>query len=340
MILYIGNKLSKYGNTPTSVETLGELLVNDIDIITVSDKNNKLHRLFDMLFHIIKYKHKIDYILIDTYSTSNFYYALLSSMLSKYVNIPYIPILHGGSLEDRLKYSKRMSKFIFDNAYLNVSPSNYLKHIFQKYGYDTLYIPNNLEIDIYPYLKREVFKPKLLYVRAFSEVYNPSMALDALKLLKNDYKEATLCMVGPDKDGTLEKVKQKAKELDLEKDVIFTGKLSKEEWIALSKDYDIFINTTNVDNTPVSVMEAMALGLVVVSTNVGGLPYLIEDKKDGILVDRDDAFMMSDKIKEILTEQNIAKKLTKNARAKVESFDWSIVKKEWLKILGEPNNVS
>jgi len=340
MILYIGNKLFKQGNTPTSVDVLGELLSKDLSLVSVSDKSNKILRLMDMLYTIIKYKNKTKFILIDTYSTSNFYYALFCSMLSKYFNIPYITILHGGSLEDRLKYSKKMSKFIFDNAYLNVSPSNYLKHIFQKYGYDTLYIPNNLEVDNYPYLKREVFKPRLLYVRAFSKVYNPSMALDVLKLLKDDYKESTLCMVGPDKDGTLENLKQKAKEMDLEKDVVFTGKLSKEEWIALSKDYDIFINTTNVDNTPVSVMEAMALGLVVVSTNVGGLPYLIEDKKDGILVDRNDAVMMSNKIKEILTEQNIAKELTQNARTKVESFDWSIVRKKWLKILGEPNNVS
>ena len=65
----------------------------------------------------------------------------------------------------------------------------------------------------------------------------------------------------------------------------FTGKLSKQEWRDLSKDYNVFINTTNFDNTPVSVIEAMALGIPVVSTNVGGLPFLITDKVDGVLVE-------------------------------------------------------
>src|SRR5690606_31616955 len=93
---------------------------------------------------------------------------------------------------------------------------------------------------------------------------------------------ASLCMVGPDTDGSLSQVKALAKQLKVS--VKFTGKLTKSEWNQLSKEYNIFINTTNFDNMPVSVIEAMALGLPVVSTNVGGLPYLITDGVDGMLV--------------------------------------------------------
>ena len=85
--------------------------------------------------------------------------------------------------------------------------------------------------------------------------------------------DATLAMIGPDVDGSLTKVKDLARKKNL--DVNFTGKLSKPEWINYSKDFNVFINTTNFDNTPVSVIEAMALGLPVVSTNVGGMPFLI-----------------------------------------------------------------
>ena len=121
----------------------------------------------------------------------------------------------------------------------------------------------------------------MLWVRSFSEIYNPLLALQIVELLKNEGLDVELCMVGPEKDGSLQRCKSVAQELNLP--VTFTGMLSKEEWIDLSKDYDIFINTTNFDNMPVSVMEAMALGLPVVSTNVGGLPYLIEDGVDGML---------------------------------------------------------
>ena len=113
------------------------------------------------------------------------------------------------------------------------------------------------------------------------------MAIEVLKELKNTYPNAALCMVGPDKDGTQADVQQLIKRYQLHDSVEITGVLSKEDWHKKSEDFDIFINTTNVDNTPVSVIEAMALGLPVVSTNAGGLPYLINNGKDGILIEKE-----------------------------------------------------
>src|SRR5690606_32388170 len=118
-------------------------------------------------------------------------------------------------------------------------------------------------------------KPRLLWVRSFSQIYNPVLALKIVEILKLKAMEVSLCMVGPDKDGSLQRCKEMATELNLP--VSFTGLLSKQEWIALSRDFDIFINTTNFDNMPISVMEAMSLGMPVISTNVGGLPLLIEN---------------------------------------------------------------
>lgn len=333
MILYIGNKLSRHGNTPTSIETLGKLLSKNFQVKSISDKKNKILRLSEMLWSIIKYRHKTKFILIDTYSTSNFYYALLCTGMARCVGVPYIPVLHGGKLENRLYLNTKMSDFIFKHSYANVAPSSYLFEIFKKYDYSVEYIPNNIEIENYTFTKRKNFRPRLLYVRAFSSIYNPRMALDVLSLLLQKYDDASLCMVGPDRDGTLERVKQQAEEMGLDDKVIFTGKLSKESWWKLSESYDIFINTTNVDNTPVSVMEAMALGLPVVSTNVGGIPYLVEDAKEALLVDAEDAEAMAEKILQLIEHPSNAVELAKNARKKVESFDWENVKPRWIELL-------
>ena len=285
MILYIGNKLSKHGNTPTSVETLGNALSEEYEMITVSDKANKILRLIDMVWAIIRHRKHLSLILIDTYSTLNFYYALICAWQAKIFHIPYIPILHGGDLPKRIQKNRKISNFIFQNAEINIAPSNYLLEAFKRYDYAVKYIPNSIALENYPFTERKTVRPRLLYVRAFSQVYNPQMAIKVLHKVLQKHPDAKLCMVGPDKDGTLENTKNLAQKLGIEEHIVFMGKMEKEEWIALSKGYDIFINTTNADNTPVSVMEAMALGLPVVSTNVGGIPYLIEDGLDGLLVE-------------------------------------------------------
>jgi glycosyltransferase involved in cell wall biosynthesis len=138
-------------------------------------------------------------------------------------------------------------------------------------------------------------------------------------------------MVGPDKDGTIEDVKQLINKYHLNKSVEITGVLSKEEWHKKSQQYDIFINTTNVDNTPVSVIEAMALGLPVVSTNVGGLSYLIQHNIDGVLVEKNHPLAMTKGICKIVKENKHS--IALNAREKVKNFDWNIVQDKWLKIL-------
>jgi glycosyltransferase involved in cell wall biosynthesis len=157
------------------------------------------------------------------------------------------------------------------------------------------------------------------------------LAVKVLDLLNEMGYAAQLCMVGPDIDGSLTNVKNFAQERNL--DVNFTGKLTKLEWINLSKDYNVFINTTNIDNTPVSVIEAMALGLPVVSTNVGGLPYLIEDHTDGLLVPKQDVGAMADAILKLKLDNDLRLKLVTNARAKVEDFGWNVVKSKWKALL-------
>ena len=138
-------------------------------------------------------------------------------------------------------------------------------------------------------------------------------------------------MVGPEKDGTLSKCKSYAKEHNLQ--VRFTGKLRKKQWAKLSADSDIFLNTTNIDNTPISVIESMALGLALVSTDVGGMHFLIEDKKDGVLVPEKDVEAMAEAIRTLIEQPEVASKMTLQAREKVTSFDWEIVKVKWNQLL-------
>ena len=331
-LLYIGNKLSKHGVTPTTIEILGPLLEQERFVLSYSSsQKNKVLRFIAMLWSVLRHR-KVDYVLIDTYSTSNFWYAFATSQLCRLFGLKYIPILHGGNLPFRLKNYPKICSMIFKNSFRNVAPSLFLINQFKTAGFENLiYIPNAIELKNYPFLEREKARPNLLWVRSFAKIYNPTMAVAVFDSIKKKYPEATLCMVGPEKDGSLLNAKQRAQELGL--DILFTGKLSKEDWIKESSAYDIFINTTHFDNMPVSVVEAMSLGLAVVSTNVGGIPFLLEDQKEAILIPDSDVEKMVEAIDRLIGDSELVFKITTNARRKAEQFDWNVVKKEWMTIL-------
>ena len=301
-----------------------------IRVIKYSHKRNQLLRLLHMCYGVLRHARSYDYILIDTFSTRNFYYAWATSQLGRLLGKKYIPILRGGDLPNRISRSVLLSKMIFNHAYKNVAPSHYLKEAFEAHGYSTIYVPNILEIDRYEFKERKELKPNLLWVRAFKHLYNPVLAIEVLQKLKKEYPNASLCMIGPAKDDSFQQVKDKVASYGLEEDVEYTGVLSKEAWHKRSEECDIFINTTNFDNTPVSVMEAMALVLPVVSTNVGGMPYLIDSEKDGILVKKENPQAMTDAICSLLNGDFDS--LATNARSKAESFAWRNVKKKWFEI--------
>lgn len=332
-LIYIGNRLEPQGGTPTSIDFLAPLLEQaGHEVKTASAKSNKMLRLADMLLLILKNSGTSQVVLIDTYSTSNFWYAYFSAMVCKKLGMNYIPLLHGGDLPARLERSPRACRTLFNNAALNISPSVFIKEKFLENGISRVqYIPNSLILERYSFKRRTTFSPKLLWVRAFSEIYDPLLAIKTLEILLKKFPQAELCMVGPEKDASFNICQTYVEENHLP--VKFTGMLEKQEWHALAAEYDIFLNTTKIDNTPVSVIEAMALGLPVVSTRVGGIPYLIDNGVDGVLISSDSPIDMAGAVEDLLSNKEKAMSLAAAARLKVEKFDWSLVKNKWNELL-------
>lgn len=333
-ILYIGNKLAQRGLTPTTVDTLGKQLQEIADVVTVSSKKNKILRLIDMCSAVFRHR-KADYVIIDTYSSSAFTFAVWTAKCCRMLHKRYIPILHGGNLPSRLDKSPKLCHDLFDKAFINVSPSGYLKYEFEQRGYKNIkVISNTIEITNYQFKERSELRPKILWVRSFAKVYNCNMAIEVLKQLITKYPDAELCMVGPDKDGSMEEAKELVQKYGLTGKVTFTGRLSKRDWCDLSAQYDIFINTTNADNMPVSLIEGMALGLPIVSTNVGGVPYLVKEE-EGILVEKNDVQGMVSAIDFLISNPENTRKICLAGRHKAETFDWMEVKKAWSHLLFE-----
>ncbi len=329
-IIYIDNFLTGHGHTPTTGTTLVKQFRElGFTVIPSSNKHNKVLRLLDMISTIVKHK-KNAVVLIATYSQSAFYFASSCAAVCRVFNIPYIPCLHGGNLPNRIKQSPRLAKLYFGNSFTNVAVSGYLGASMTSNGWKCLEIPNNIPLEKYQFKHRKQVCPTLFWVRSFHSNYNPQLAIRVLYRLREKYPAATLTMVGPDKDDhSLEKCKGLIKELQLENHLSLPGLLTRTEWTTLSEAHDIFINTTNFDNLPVSVIEAMALGMVIISTSVGGVPYLIESAKTGILVppENEDAFL--DAIHHVLENPAFAADLSFEANKKAQQFDWNNIKLLW-----------
>jgi glycosyltransferase involved in cell wall biosynthesis len=331
-VLYLGNKLQGHGCTPTGVEYLSDLLEKEgYQVEAASDLRFAPFRLIHMVLAVLRNRNS-DIVLIDTYSSLAFYFALINGVLLSWLSVPFVLVLRGGNLPARANESRRLLSLLAGRAAQSVSVSIYLQEKLLPYVQST-YIPNPIEISRYRFKERPSPRPRLLWVRSLHRVYDPAIAIRIISRLSREMPDASLTLVGPDKDGSRAILQEMARVGGVASRVKFTGKLSKEEWIGLSQTCDIFINTTTVDNMPVSVVEAMALGLPVVSTNVGGMPYLIENEVDGLLVAQGDCDAFCAAIKRIVSEPGLSLRLTQNARKKVESFDSALVLQQWRKLI-------
>jgi glycosyltransferase involved in cell wall biosynthesis len=191
-------------------------------------------------------------------------------------------------------------------------------------------LPNPIDLSKYEFRLRRAAQPRLIWLRAFHEIYNPSLAIYTVGSLFSNFSNLRLFMGGRDGgDGSFQNIQHLIERLGLSTAINLEGTISKEDVPTWLQKGDIFLNTTNIDNTPVSVLEAMACGLCIVTTRVGGIPYLLDHERDALLVPPNDPAAMAEAIQRILGEPGLSERLSKQARTKVEDFDWSAILPQW-----------
>lgn len=332
-ICYFGSKISGYGSSKASMETLEPLLQEFCIMHTYSAKKYKGAKLFDMLYGFFSkgiHSHKI---VIDVFSTSAFYFALMLVILSGIFNKKYILFLRGGDLPKRYQSDKKKVAYMFRNATYVIAPSNYLKYFFESEGFTIKYIPNIIELHRYPFQVRENVRPKILALRGFGKPYNPLMTLKALMILKQKFPDIKLMMLGNRNEFYYDEVIDFVQLNQLNESVTIADKMPRDEWIQLSEGYDIMVSNPVIDNTPVSVLEGMALGMCVVTTNVGGVPHLLNKEDLAISIESDNETVLAKAIGHILDNNSFAKRLSENGRNFAAGFDWKYIKPLWMEVL-------
>jgi glycosyltransferase involved in cell wall biosynthesis len=303
-------------------------------VSTTSDKAGRLSRLIDMLGTVWRKRHDYAVAQVDVYSGAAFRWAEAVCRMLGWIDKPYVLTLHGGNLPDFARRQPGRARRLLNSAVAVTTPSRYLFEQMAVYRADLCLHPNPLKLGAYRFRLRQPAQPRLVWLRAFHKVYNPQLAPRALSLIRQRFLSAHLTMIGPDKgDGSLQATERAAAALGVTGQIRFAGRVANTAVGRWLDEGDIFLNTTDFDNTPVSVLEAMAAGLCVVSTNVGGLSYILEDERDALLVPPDDPAAMARAVERILTEPDLAARLSFNARQKVEQFDWAVMLPKWERLL-------
>ena len=326
----VGSFLSGRSGTHSISEKLA-LYLNDADLILrlVSFRYNKLLRILDIA--IVSLLGKYDKIHIDTFSGPAFKITSVALTIARWRKKKVILTLRGGKLPDFYNDSPGHVKGILLRADYIQTPSLYLKEFFKNQGVLANYLPNFIDLERFPYSRENIKPQSILWVRAFTEIYNPGLAINALYEVRRRYPDATLTMIGPDK-GLLAESKKLINKLGLNSSVTITGPVPNELLYTYYQSHEVFINTTSYESFGVAVLEAAACGIPVVSSKVGEIPFLWVNEEDMLIVDSLDESKFANEILRLFANNNLANKISTNARKKAENFDMRLILGEWKKL--------
>ena len=289
-----------------------------------------LRGFFVMPFH--------DVALVNVYGSRAFVYESAAILYAHWWKKRSVVFIRGGSMPEFVQRWPRWTRFVFSKANLILVPHEFLRAELSALGLrvDGI-IPNFIELEKYKFRERSRLAPRFLYLRGMHSIYNPAMAVRAFALIQQQYPDASLTMAGRESTDS-DLCRALVRDLHV-RNVHFIGQVPKEQIPALADKHDIHLHTNRVENMPVSIIEMWACGLPIVGTSVGGMPYLVRHRVDGILVASEDYRAMADACFELLSESELARTLSQNGRARAQELTWESIEPAWVRALALDEDV-
>jgi glycosyltransferase involved in cell wall biosynthesis len=333
----VGNFLSGSTAIRFVCEDLAEALSGEgWSVVTTSSRAGRALRLADMLATAWVRRAEYAAAQVDVYSGPSFLWAESVAALLRSIGKPHALTLHGGNLPAFARRWPRRVRRLLRGADAVTSPSPYLARALASFRPDVRVIPNPLAIGRYPFRLRAAPRPRIVWLRAFHRIYRPELAPAVLARVLARHPDATLTMIGPDKgDGSLAETRAAAAAAGVSDRMTILGGVAKRDVPRVLSGAEIFLNTTDVDNTPVSVLEAMACGLCVVATDAGGIPDVAADGENALVVPRGDAGALADAVVRAVEDARLSARISRGGRANAERCDLPRVLGAWRSLFGE-----
>ena len=233
---------------------------------------------------------------------------------------------HSGEAANHLQRSAAARR-ILGNADGIVVPSEYLQNIFSRYGLHANKVPNTIDVSQFRFRKRSPLRPHLICTRGFHPYYRCDLVVRAFAEIQKHFPSAQLDLIGggSQEDGIRLIVRQLALQ-----NVHFLGPVPQREMAKFYDAADLFINASEVDNMPVSVLEAFASGTPVVSSSAGGISHMVEDERTGLLSRVGDYRALATNALRLLQDRELAARISAAAYEWVQTCGWQVIRERWM----------
>jgi glycosyltransferase involved in cell wall biosynthesis len=272
---------------------------------------------------------KADVVHAFSASYTSFLLAPLPAVIvARLLGKPVILNYHSGEAPDHLRRSA-VARFTMRHVVdANVVPSTFLRDVLVSFGIPTDVVYNTVDLRQFVFRLRDPLRPHLLCTRNFELLYNIPCVLRAFARIQAARPDATLTLVGTGSQDAA--IREQASALQL-RHVRFAGRVPPSEVWRYYSDADIYLQAPSIDNMPLSVLEAFASGMPVVSTNVGGVPSILRHGVDGLLVADDDDEALAAAVNTLLNNPRFSCDLAAAAHATLTAYEWPIVREGWLR---------
>jgi glycosyltransferase involved in cell wall biosynthesis len=238
--------------------------------------------------------------------------------------VPVVVNYRGGEAEPFLARSQRVVRFSMRRVAQLIVPSAFLQEVFARYGMCATIVPNIIDLARFcPGDARSNDSAHLIVARNLEPIYDNATAILAFQIVRSLFPNARLTIAGSGPDA--KSLRQLVDELGLADAVQFVGRLDRDAMAALYRSADIMLNPSLADNMPNSVLEALASGVPVVTTNVGGVPYIVQEGVTALLVPPADPQAMASACLKILQSDDLWRHLSAAGLAEVQRYTWERV---------------
>ncbi len=330
-ILLICNYKPKVGGISGQVDILQKMLQTDGHTAEVfSTKASFLRRML-LPFKLKSTGKDFDVFHIHCCSNWGFLPAVVGVSVGRRLGKRIVLTYHGGGGEKFFDRHPKLVRHFLTRTDANIVLSGFLAQVFEKHGFPFVTIPNILELDDSRFRQREMLQPNYICTRAHEPLYNIPCILRAFRKVQSIRPEATLTLVGGGSEH--ENLVRMAEELGLQ-NVTFTGRVANEDIYTYLDRADIMLSAPTVDNMPVSVLEAMNAGLLVISSKVGGVPYMVKNNSTGLLFDSDDSDALAGKMLWAVDNQTVARAIALQGHKAVSRYRWENIKEQLYETYG------